>query len=335
MVAGARAWASTCVQFVRFFPEGIRVRTRFAAAVVVAVVSAVVAVPALGTAPGKNGQIAYAKFPRLWVINTDGTGARQLPHLKGSEDSDPDWSPNGSRVAFDRCADRCEIWLMRRDGTGVKRLGPNCLRSRSNSCKDRGFPAWSPDGKRIAFGQATLERGKLKFAEIYVMNADGTGARQVTHLTGATPSTIDVLRPAWSPNGKQLVFEVENLAAADPPNRHALFIDWNLNAGDDPDWSPDGKLILFRTIGRPQRHHGNLYTIQPDGTALKQLTRYQAPKTVLSGSFSPDGRWITLSRFSDGPYPAVYIMRADGTGVRRVTQDSAAYEPDWGPALGG
>lgn len=312
------------------------------AAVGVVAASVIVATPAFGTAPGKNGQIAYAKFPRLWIVNTDGTGARKLPHVPGSEDSDPDWSPGGTQIAFDRCAEKCEIWVMRRDGTGAKRLGPNCLRSRNSSCADRAFPAWSPDGRRIAFGQGTLENGKLKFAEIFLMNADGTGVRQITRLTAATPFAMDVLRPAWSPNGKQLVFEVENLAAADPPNRHALFIvntdgsglrqltDWSLNAGDDPDWSPDGKLILFRTISIANRHHGNLYTIRPNGSALRQLTRYPSPKPVLSGSFSPDGQWITLTRFTDGPYPAVYVMRANGTATRRVTSDAGTYEPDWG-----
>ena len=162
-----------------------------------------------------------------------------------------------------------------------------------DSCVDRAFPAWSPDGKRIAFGQGQLENGKIKFAEIFLMNANGTGVGQVTRVTAASPFAVDVLRPAWSPNGKQLVFEVEHLAAADPPNRHALFIvntdgtelrqltDWGFNAGDDPDWSPDGRLILFRTIGRPKRLHGNLYTIHPDGSALMQLTRYPAPKNGL------------------------------------------------------
>jgi Tol biopolymer transport system component len=305
--------------------------------------SVMAATPAFGTAPGKNGEIAYAKFPRLWIVSADGTGARQLPHLPRSEDSDPDWSPSGAQIAFDRCSERCEIWVMTRNGTGAKRLGPNCLRSRSTSCVDRAFPAWSPDGRRIAFGQGTLESGKLKFAEIYLMNADGTAVRRITRLTAATPFAMDVLRPAWSPNGKQLVFEAHNLAAADPPNRHALFIinadgsglrqltDWNLNAGDDPDWSPDGRLILFRTISIANRHHGNLYTIRPDGSALKKLTRYASPKPVLSGSFSPDGHWITLTRFTDGPYPAVYVMRANGTATRRVTSDTGTYEPDWGP----
>ena len=309
--------------------------------------SALAAVPALGTAPGKNGQIVYARFPTLWVINADGSGERKLPHAKRSEAHNPDWSPDGSRIAFERCsANNCEIWIVSADGTREKRLGPDCLRLPDDACRDRGTPAWSPDGKRIAFGQGSkaVREGKLKFSEIFIMNADGSGARQVTRLTAGKPFAMDINRPMWSPDGKQLVFEMQNFKTADPPNRRALFVvnvdgsglrqltDWSMNGGDHPDWSPDGKLILFRSVSTANRHHGNLYTIHPDGTGLKRLTTYPAPKTILSGSFSPDGKWITFSRFNESPYPAIYVMQADGTRVRRVTQRTGLYEPDWGPA---
>lgn len=304
----------------------------------------ITALPAEGTAPGKNGPIVYAKFPRLWIVNADGTGERKLPHLKRSEDSNPDWSPDGTRIAFDRCATKCEIWTMNSDGSKPKRLGPNCLRRADSVCVDRGTPAWSPDGRRIAFGQATVRGDKVESAEIFVMNASGTGARKVTQITAGKPFAIDVLRPAWSPNGKQLVFEVQNLQTAEPPNRRALFVvnadgsglrqltPWSLNAGDDADWSPDGRLILFRTVSTSNRHHGNLHTIRVDGTGLTRLTDYPAPKTVGSPTFSPDGKWIAFSRFTDGPYPAIYVIRATGKDVRRVTRNEAVYELDWGPA---
>jgi TolB protein len=309
-------------------------------------VSALAALPAHGTAPGKNGQIVYARFPTLWVIDPDGSGKRKLPHVKRSEAHNPDWSPDGSRLAFERCASNCEIWTTTAGGTQAKRLSPDCLRRADAACIDRGTPAWAPDGKRIAFGQGSkaIRNGTLKFSEIYVMNADGSVVRQVTHITVGKPFAMEVNRPMWSPDGKQLVFEVQNFRIADPPNRRALFVvdadgsnlrqltEWSLNGGDHRDWSPDGKLILFRAVSTGNRHHGNLYTIHPDGSGLTRLTNYPAPRTVLSGSYSPDGRWITFSRYSgDSPYPAVFVMRANGADLRRVTRDSAAYEPDWGP----
>jgi TolB protein len=156
---------------------------------------------------------------------------------------------------------------------------------------------------------------------------------------------IDLFWPIWSPNGRQLVFEVQHFESADPPNRRALFVvnvdgsglrqltPWSMNAGGRPDWSPDGKRILFRTVSTSNRHHGNLYTINPDGTGLRRLTNYPAPKTLLNGSFSPDGKWIALSRFTDGPYPSVYVMRADGRAVRRISSNVGIYDLDWGPRL--
>jgi TolB protein len=308
---------------------------------------ALVAVPARGTTPGQNGRIVYARFPTLWVVNADGTGAKKLPWVKRSEASNPDWSPDGSRIVFDRCAAKCEIWTIGADGANQRRIGPNCLR-KTGACQDRAFPAWSPNGRMIAFGGslgAIRDDGRVERAEIFVMDVNGRGARQVTHMTaGQQPFAVDVMDSAWSPDGKQLVFAVQNYAAAEPPNRRALFIvgidgsglrqltPWSLNAGDSPDWSPDGTLILFRTVSVSNRHHGNLHTIRPDGSGLTKLTSYPAPKTVLTGSFSPDGKWIVFSRFSDSPYPAVYVIHPDGSGLRRVSHDSGAYEPDWGPA---
>ena len=299
-----------------------------------------------GTAPGANGQIVYAKFPRLWVVNPDGSGERKLPHIARSEDVAPDWSPDGSRIAFTRCAVKCELWVVRADGTGAKRIGPSCLRRPDDACLDRGTASWSPDGRRLAFGQGSAPRNnRVRDPEIYVMNADGSGVRRVTSMSVGMAYAIDLFWPIWSPNGRQLVFEVQHFETADPPNRRALFVvnvdgsglrqltPWSMNAGGRPDWSPDGTRILFRTVSTSNRHHGNLYTIHPDGTGLRRLTNYPAPKTLLNGSFSPDGKWIAFSRFTDGPYPSVYVMRADGTAVRRVSSNVGIYDLDWGPRL--
>ena len=313
--------------------------------VVVAFAATLLTTPALGTPPGRNGKIVYAHFPTLWIAAADGSGARKLPWIKRSEASDPDWSPDGRQIAFDRCAVKCEIWTIDADGTNQKRVGPDCLR-KTGPCQDRAYPSWSPNGRLIAFGGSigAVRKNAVEHAEIFLMNANGTGVRQLTRMTSGRPFAMDLVDPAWSRDGKQLVFAVQNFAAADPPNRRALYVvnadgsglreltPWSLNAGDSPDWSPDGKLILFRTVSTANAHHGNLHTIRPDGTGLTKLTDYPAPKVVLTGSFSPDGKWITFSRFTEGSYPAVYAMRTNGKDLRRVSLDDASYEPDWGPA---
>jgi TolB protein len=289
------------------------------------------------TVPGKNGKIVFRKAlgnpARLAIVNADGTSYRMLPRAKGVNDGDPDWSHDGSTIVFERCPLRggnCVIFSIHPTGSGLKRLGP--------AGDDRGHPAWAPSGKEIAYsrGWGGVQNGQIKFADIYVMKAGGTGARRITRVTAAKPFSANVVHPAWSPDGKQLVFSVETTPAGEPANSVALFVvnadgsglrqltPWSLDAGDRPDWSPDGKLILFRAPAKNNR--GNLYTINPDGSGLKQLTHYPG-NVVVTGSFSPDGEWITFAKSAN-----VFVMRADGTGARRITQGVSAWSPDWGPA---
>jgi Tol biopolymer transport system component len=300
-------------------------------------------VAAQPTASGKNGRIVFVgpSPNRLWLINPDGTGYHKLTVTKGPglEDEDPDWSPDGSKIAFSRCTRNgpCQVWTIAPDGTGLRRVGP--------SGEDRAQPAWSPDGRSIAYSRfwGGDRNDQIKFAEIFVMDAAGGSARQVTHVTTAAPFSADVEHPVWAPDGKSIVFEVHTSSTGEPAKRRALFVigadgsesrqltPWSLN-GSDPDWSPDGRLILFRSVsGREQ--HGDLYTVDPDGTGLKQLTRYPFPKAVYPGSFSPDGKWITFSRFwGNDPYPAIFVMQVNGSGVRQLTPGGYNVAPDWGPA---
>ena len=323
-----------------------RPRTAAAAVVVVALVAGAAAVVAHATVPGKNGQIVYrCNGPAgLCVSNADGTGERNLTQRAGVDDQ-PDWSPDGSKVAFQRCREAaCNVWTVTRSGASLRRIG---------RADDEADPAWAPDGKQIAYargaggsdgdgGRGPLKPIQIEHAEIYVMNANGGAARPLTGITTGKPFSADVEAPAWSPSGKQIVFAVHNSKLGEPANQRALFVinadgseqrqltPWSLNGGGPPDWSPDGKKILFRSVpGREQ--HGNLYTVNVDGSGLKQITRYPAPKTVYSGSFSPDGNWITFTRFTTSPYPSVFVMRANGTGVRRVSARHSV-EPDWGSA---
>ena len=108
---------------------------------------------------------------------------------------------------------------------------------------------------------------------------------------------------------------------------------FSLNAGDGPDWSPDGKRILFRSPENGTFLGSQLYTIGPDGSGLKQVTHVPDGTTLYSASFSPDGRRITVAMQGTGGAADIYTMKTDGTGITPVTRtperDSA---PDWGGA---
>jgi hypothetical protein len=89
------------------------------------------------------------------------------------------------------------------------------------------------------------------------------------------------------------------------------------------------KLVTRRKadpLQRPAKNNrGNLYTINPNGSGLKQLTHYPG-NVVVTGSFSPDGKWVTYAKSAN-----VFVMRADGTGARQITHGVSASAPDWGP----
>jgi Tol biopolymer transport system component len=136
-------------------------------------------------------RIAFASQWQLAVMNADGSGQRILSRSTG-RDFAPDWSPDGRRIAFERqlgrhqysscprCgrAARFEVHLMNADGTAEHRLTANGMQ-----------PRWSPDGRKIGFVS-----GRDGSREVYVMNGDGSGQRNVSHTRLFNDSLF-----AWSP----------------------------------------------------------------------------------------------------------------------------------------
>ena len=317
---------------------------------------AVMAPPAEATPSGHNGRIAFRRFldeerttGAVFTIRPDGKAERQVTFpAQGFVDRDPDYSPDGRRIVFQREGEVSnEIWVVDADGSHLTRLthpDPGCLPDRG-TCD--GEPAWSPDGGKIAFSRDTGSP-EDENKGIWVMNADGTGAHQLTQLD--LPGQGFDRAPQFSPDGRRLVFERDNVRDAQPVDGTALFVldlrtgvehritPYELNAGDTPDWSPDGRRILFHDneVGDPDVS-ANLYTVRPDGSGLRQLT-FETGGTVnyLGSSFSPDGRYITVGRRPEtgGTNADVLVMRRDGTHVRHVTR-TVLYDsyPDWGPRV--
>ena len=335
---------------------------RRASILAVGAVFLLVATGALATPPGRNGELAFRRlfnaqhtWGALFTANPDGTALRQItrpPNLVA--DIEPDWSPDGRVIVFQRidvngCGAGCEtdeIDAVSSDGSGLTRLahdppGKGCIKAGEPAGgRCRAAPVWSPDGKEIAFQcQVQPSPSDPGYSRICVMNADGSDVRQLPQqpATGLSDSL-----PSWSPDGRQIAFgrgvhdqEAVFVMNADGSNaRHVT--PWSLRAGQ-PDWSPDGKrLVFYSNRNGPSNVSANLYTIGADGTGLRQLTHARGGRVqYLSASFSPDGGWIAFSRvpgMGGAGNADVYVMRADGTGVRNVTR-SAIWDSgvDWGP----
>lgn len=324
--------------------------------------------PATATFDGEDGRIAFRRFlnqEQTWgavfTIRPDGTRERQVTHPKrGYVDRNPDVSPDGRRIVFERegvdCGKRCyvdDVYVVNVDGTGLRRLTGRghprgTCRPAGGSCN--GSPAWSPDGERIVFSRASgpVRNDLVQRAALHVMDADGSHRHRITqHRLPATGEDSD---PQWSPDGRRILFQRVNVRSARPEDGTALWIvdlrtgkehrvtKYSLRAGDTPDWSPDGRRILFHDNVDNPDESANLYTVAPNGTHLKQLTFADDGVTQhLGSSYSPSGEWIVFGRrpATGGPdldAADVFVMRPDGTDERPLTQ-TLLYDsyPDWGP----
>jgi hypothetical protein len=167
-------------------------------------------------------------------------------------------------------------------------------------------PDWSPDGQQIIF---SLFESPGK-SGIYVMNTDGSG---LTRLA-------DGGWPAWSPDGQRIAF------SRDPFGLYVVNVDGSgltrlSNEGTWLDWSPDGEQIAFTSS-----RHGNqeIYVVNADGSGLTRLTNQ--PEDDQFPTWSPDGQQIAFGSLRDGGGWHIYVMAADGSGLTLLASGS---EPAW------
>ena len=254
----------------------------------------------------------------IFVMNADGTGVGQLTDhpfsvqqpILSNGDYDPVWSPDGTKIAFERISDSCcwsAIFVMNADGTGIQQL--------TNNDSYDSMPAWSPDGTKIAFERIS---DSCCWSAIFVMNADGTGIQQLTN-NDSTDSD-----PMWSPDGTKIAFArgkgifvmnadgtgTQQLTDPRRPKSH--------DRDSDPVWSPDGTKMAFEgfrdsTFG-PWGPYGDtqIFVMNADGTGIQQLTdnEYSNDDPV----WSPDGTKIAFNGLPDG-HLEMFVMNADGSNV--------------------
>jgi Tol biopolymer transport system component len=183
-----------------------------------------------------------------------------------------------------------------------------------------GIPAWSPDGRRVAFESV----GDVNPA-LFVVNADGSGRRRLTRSYGRDFS------PAWSPNGRKIAFLSNRGGDAEI---YVINTDGsrprNLTRNPAPDsvlaWSPDGRRIAFLS-----KRDGNwqVYVMTADGSGQRRLTRGDADAS--SPVWSPDGRKIAYTSTRNGNFE-VFVMNADGSAHRNLTRNAGRdLAPAWSP----
>lgn len=230
----------------------------------------------------------------IHVIGADGSGGRRV--VENAQFVS--WSPDGERLAFGSGrGGNWNIYLVGIDGSGLERLT-------DDEAKDV-HPAWSPRGDRIAF---VSDRDGNR--EIYLMASDGSG---VTRLTDDPASEQN---PSWSPDGTRIVFFRETgdgmdqirVVAADGSTESAITRDRHLNTF--PSFLPGGDIAF---TSKPKDGEVALVRVAPDGTDRRRVGSVE----TFFARWSPDGERVA---FISGRWPksAIYLMNADGTGVRKL-----------------
>jgi TolB protein len=289
----------------------------------------------------RNGRIAFqanvGRLPQVFTIEPNGSGLRQVTHVPSHDPGaeNPVWSPDGTTIAFDAAAGKGVNIFTLSHGTHPAPL-PLSVGAFN------GDPAYSADGTQISFDQDTGPAAPTVHG-IFIADADGSDPRRVT--TGIRTTHAFDTQSQWSPDGKRLVFmSVKNGKQA------AVFVvnidgtglkrltPWSLDAGN-PDWSPDGREILFNPYWDP--HPGkfsNIFSMRPDGSHRTLLTHARPGVQSFAPAWSPDGTKIVFDRFTpigkQNGRLDLFTMSRDGTRVRRVTNMPGAFptNPDWGTA---
>jgi Tol biopolymer transport system component len=257
----------------------------------------------------------------VYSVNVDGSGVRQLT-ADAAADFDPAWSPDGTQVAYrhqpgdDRTT---EIWVVNADGSNPHSITENDVadwgpcwtpdgRVSWNSEVDVGgggfhlwvanadgsdqhslgdvlieYPAWSPDGSRVAFmAQEPDASGSNPDYNVWVMDADETDPQRLTDTPGEDGW------PAWSPDGTMIVFASARddtggslgplqhlyLMNADGSNQHLLIDAF----GQFADWSPDGSAIVFSP---------GLNLVTPSGSSLGAIPVSGVPGDFMFADWAP------------------------------------------------
>jgi TolB protein len=320
--------------------------------IALAITAAVFAAPANSvpatrtTHAGQRGPIVFERLlnpmddssAQLFTLSPTTGRVRQLTHFQGGA-FDPDYSPDGRQIAFDRRfqAGRDAAFTIRFDGSDPTRIPIAC----PGRCLGIDEPSWTRSGESIAFGRAfgPIVKDNASTLELATAGLSGTGDRVILtfglKVTGTEPHGA-----VWSPSGRMLAVTIQNTTKR-PVKASAIYListdgtivrrltPPKLDAGN-PDWAPNGQRIVFNSFYEAQSE-SELYTIRPDGTGLHRIRKEQTNNYSFDPVWSPDGARIAFVHTSNNTPPHIWSIGADGENPRQETHGNLAdLAPDWG-----
>jgi TolB protein len=261
----------------------------------------------------------------LYVVRADGTGLRKL-----TDGIDPSWSPDGKRIAFVRWREPWGLYVINADGSGEKLLVTE---------KHLRAPAWSPAGDVIATLRGRLETTPPTFFTpagerwVHVLKAVNPASGE---YEGDFPADKFALSPSWSPDEVHLTYDGERGIYITAMGKDPRLLTPELVEATDstPAWSPKGDRIAYV---RQMHDHSEIWSMNTAGGDRRRLTpagdvvgekAYNSVAPVWSPA-PPEGgtggRYIAFLTDRAGEWQ-VWVMRADGTGQRRLLDLPVTYE---------
>ena len=307
--------------------------------------------PAQAAFPGQNGNIAFtsdrdlAGQYEIYVMDANGSNRTRLTNNRVN-DSDPVFSPSGTKIAFDSFRDGNEdVYVMDASDTNADGNGDNLKRLTKNTATDE-EPAFSPDGKKIAFVSDRVNPGGNR--DIYVMKAKPEGKKNRPRLL--THNAADDAEPSFSPDGTKIVFTSdrdgdENIYVMNSDGTGVTRLTSNTAFDADANFSPNGNQIVFRS-GRVSGDNSEVFVMDAvdtdndgEGDHMTNISNDSTANDAFP-AFSPDGTQIVFRsnrttgtgvNNPEGDYE-VFVMNADGLGgLTQLTVNGAADNfPDWG-----
>ena len=223
--------------------------------------------------------------PDLYVMDRDGNNVIRLTNDNDFE-SRPSWSPDSKRIAFSAfrfLVGNSEIYVTDAEGDVPINLTQHEM--------DDVVPSWSPDGSQIAFSSKPAAVIAAAAFNIFVMNADGKGRRNLTGDTNLTNS----FNPTWSPDGKKIAFSAQHnhiygIYVMTAEGRKLEMLSDGEGNNRRPAYSPDGTRIAFES---DREGSSNLYLMDTDGRNTVKLTRNPRGSDNRSPSWLPSALAVT------------------------------------------
>jgi TolB protein len=284
-------------------------------------------------AAAHDGRIAFVSTrggnPDLYVMNGDGRSVRRLTNsasdgsaIAGGNDAllltQASWSPRGHKVAFDgrymergpECMRLCANWRVLVVESNGGRLTEIARNARA--------PAWSPDGRRLAF-ESDMDPEELA-RTVTIARADGSRPADVEAINYDSDAG-----PVWSPAGGEIAFQAQRTEGsrswiygvrADGRRRRGLA------PGRNPTWSPDGRRLAFIDNGN------RLITMTRDGKRKRRVSRLR--ESVVAAAWSPKGDMLAF--VAGAPRPSgglprnlrLETVRANGKRLRVLARESGS-----------